>query len=123
MSASHNEVKVLEQREKELELTLSQGKLAIQDIIEMLDHLADIRARTPDIRPCSQALHAVFEHIEVQDSRIEKSQPGIAALLLREADLPFVPPTGLEPARPYGHRSSTCRVCHFHHGGNNTSTV
>jgi hypothetical protein len=28
-----------------------------------------------------------------------------------------MPPRGLEPPRPYGHRPSTCRVCQFRHGG------
>ena len=28
-----------------------------------------------------------------------------------------MPPRGLEPPRPYEHRSSTCRVCQFRHGG------
>lgn len=28
-----------------------------------------------------------------------------------------VPPRGLEPPRPCEHRSSTCRVCQFRHGG------
>ncbi len=29
----------------------------------------------------------------------------------------LVPPRGFEPPRPCGHRSSTCRVCQFRHGG------
>src|SRR5690348_11536188 len=30
---------------------------------------------------------------------------------------PPVPPSGLEPPRPFGHRPSTCRVYLFRHGG------
>ena len=55
LSRSYSEVKVLAQRKKELELTVSQGKLRIQETVEMLDHLALILARTSEIRPRRQA--------------------------------------------------------------------
>jgi hypothetical protein len=77
------------------------------------------RASTPPSSACPQAGGGGFEppHTDSESAVLPLDEPPASPPASRNRTQRRVPRRGLEPPRPFGHRSSTCRVCLFRHRG------